>query len=240
MTRICTILARGGSKGVPGKNLMRIAGRSLVGWSILRARQSGLFDMIAFSSESDDLLDLAREEGADLMVRRPDDLASDIAAKPPGIMHCLLEAEAALGRKADTFVDLSVTAPLRLAEDITGSVELLEGSDATNVFTGYRANHSPYFNILERDDTGSVHLSKPLPGFVARRQDAPVCYNMNGSIYVWRRSRIADELKVFYDDTLLYEMPDDRSVDLDSPLDLEIVTLLLNRQAERDAGISGG
>jgi len=202
----------------------------------MRARQTGLFDLIAFSSDSPELLDLARAEGADLLVRRPDDLASDTAAKPPGILHCLLEAEAALGRKANTLVDISVTAPLRLAEDIAGAVALLESSGASNVFTGCKASHSPYFNIVEPNDSGVVHLSKPLSNFVACRQDAPVCYNMNGSIYVWQRDVFVQKPKVFYNDTLLYEMPDERSIDLDNPLDLEIVTLLLTRQEERETG----
>ena len=227
MTRICTICARGGSKGVPGKNIRLIAGKPLIAWTVEQARASGLFDLIAVSSDSDAILDAAMAAGAGLAVKRPAEMATDTAGKIPAIVHALQAAEAHLGREAGVFVDLDATSPLRDVADITGAVTLLEATGATNVITGAPARRSPYFNLVERRIDGHVGLSKPLPAQVLRRQDAPACFDMNASIYVWRRDAFLGDPRVFYPDTQLFEMPEDRSVDIDSPVDLLLVELLL-------------
>lgn len=230
MTRICTICARGGSKGVAGKNLMTIAGKPLLAWSIDQASASGLFDMVAVSSDSPAILEAARAAGADLMVERPQEMASDTAAKSPAILHCMLAAERHLGRQCDILVDLDATSPLRLAKDIQSVVALLESSGASNVITGALARRSPYFNLVEVSDDGVVALSKRSQKAVVRRQDAPACYDMNASIYAWRREPFVAMPGAFYPDTRLFEMPQDRSVDIDTELDAVIVELLMTRR----------
>jgi len=229
MIRICTICARGGSKGVPGKNLRPLAGRPLLAHSIEHARQSELFDVIGFSSDSDELLEVAGGAGADVLVRRPEHLATDSAAKVPVIRHCVEEVEAQTGLAADTVVDLDATSPLRTAEDVRAAVRLLEESGVGNVITGAPARRSPYFNLVEVDAEGRVGLSKPPSRNVARRQDAPECFDMNASIYVWQRSVLADSDTLFLADTRLYVMPEERSQDIDTPLDFEIVEFLIRR-----------
>lgn len=231
MTRLCTICARGGSKGVPGKNLRLLAGRPLIAHSIEHALASGLFDVVAVSSDSDEILEAAARAGAGHLIRRPDELASDTAAKAPAIRHAVAESEVRTGRRFDTLVDLDATAPLRLPEDIVGAVALLEERGVTSVITGAPAHRSPYFNLVERGPDGVVRVAKPLPGGVVRRQDAPACFDMNASIYVWRRDPFMADPKVFYADTLLFEMPPERSLDIDSPLDFEIVGFLMERRS---------
>jgi CMP-N,N'-diacetyllegionaminic acid synthase len=230
VTRLCTICARGGSKGVPGKNTRELHGRPLVAHTILQARACGAFDTIAVSSDDEEVLRIGRELDVDVLVRRPEELASDVAGKPPAIAHAVHTAEAETGHRYDTLVDLDVTSPLRLPEDITAAVALLEASDAVNVISAAPARRSPYFNLVEVDTDGFVQLSKPLPGGVGRRQDAPRTYDMNASIYVWRRDAFLAEPKVFYERTLLYEMPEERSVDVDSELDWLIVEHLFARR----------
>ncbi|MCF8516726.1 MAG: acylneuraminate cytidylyltransferase family protein [Rhodobacteraceae bacterium] len=227
MTRICTICARGGSKGVPGKNIRLIAGKPLIAWTVEQARASGLFDLIAVSSDSEAILAAAMAAGAGLAVQRPAEMATDTAGKIPVIAHALRAAEAHLGHKARILVDLDATSPLRDLADITGAVKLLEATGATNVITGAPARRSPYCNLVERQEDGYVVLSKPLPAQVLRRQDAPACFDMNASIYVWQREAFVSDPRVFYPDTQLFEMPEDRSIDIDSPLDLLRVELLL-------------
>lgn len=234
--RLCTICARGGSKGVKGKNTRPLAGMPLIAHSIRQAKATGLFAAVAVSSDSDQILDVAAEWGADVLVRRPDDMASDTAPKLPAIRHCLLEAERALGREFPVFVDLDATSPLRLPEDIIGALTLLDDSGATNVITGAPARRSPYFNLVERDGDGAVHLSKTLAVPVVRRQDAPQCFDMNASIYVWRRQPFLESPAVFYPDTRLFEMPEERSQDIDTELDFDIVTLLMARRATAQPG----
>lgn len=230
MTLICTICARGGSKGVVGKNSRELLGKPLLAWTIDQARATGLFAAIAFSSDSDQLLEAAREAGADIAVKRPDEMATDTAPKLPAIRHCLEQAMARTGTTPDIFVDLDVTSPLRLPSDISGVVDLLVNSGARNVITGASAHRSPYFNLVEARPDGSVGLSKTANPPIARRQDAPRCFDMNASIYAWRVSSFLENPAVFYPDTRLFEMPQERSIDIDSELDFTLVELLLRKR----------
>lgn len=230
MSLICTICARGGSKGVIGKNARDLLGRPVLAWSIAQARETGLFDAIAFSSDSDALLDAALKAGADIAVKRPDEMATDTAPKLPAIRHCLEQAIARTGKTPEIFVDLDVTSPLRLASDITGAVALLRESGSRNVITGAPARRSPYFNLVEQRTDGSVGLSKSAHPPITRRQDAPRCFDMNASIYVWRVAPFLEQPAVFYSDTRLFEMPEERSIDIDSDLDFVLVELLLRQR----------
>ncbi len=230
MSLLCTICARGGSKGVVGKNARDLLGKPVLAWSIAQARETGLFDAIAFSSDSDALLDAALKAGADIAVRRPDEMATDTAPKLPAIRHCLEQAIARTGKTPEIFVDLDVTSPLRLASDITGAVALLRESGARNVITGAPARRSPYFNLVEQRTDGSVGLSKSADPPITRRQDAPRCFDMNASIYVWRVASFLEQPAVFYPDTRLFEMPEERSIDIDSDLDFTLVELLLRQR----------
>ncbi|RXG97727.1 acylneuraminate cytidylyltransferase family protein [Bradyrhizobium zhanjiangense] len=230
MSLVCTICARGGSKGVVGKNARDLLGKPVLAWSIEQARETGLFDAIAFSSDSDALLDAALKAGADIAVRRPDEMATDTAPKLPAIRHCLEQAIAQTGRTPEIFVDLDVTSPLRLASDISGAVALLRESGARNVITGAPARRSPYFNLVEQRSDGSVGLSKSANPPITRRQDAPRCFDMNASIYVWRVAPFLEHPAVFYPDTRLFEMPEERSIDIDSDLDFALVELLLRQR----------
>jgi CMP-N,N'-diacetyllegionaminic acid synthase len=232
MSLICTICARGGSKGVVDKNVRDLLGKPVLAWSIAQARETGLFDTIAFSSDSDALLEAALKAGADVAVKRPHEMATDTAPKLPAIRHCLEEAIARSGKTPDMFVDLDVTSPLRLGSDITGAVELLRQSGARNVITGAPARRSPYFNLVEQGADGSITLSKTADPPVVRRQDAPRCFDMNASIYVWRVAPFLEQPAVFYPDTRLFEMPEERSIDIDSDLDFALVELLLRRRFE--------
>jgi CMP-N,N'-diacetyllegionaminic acid synthase len=230
MNRLCTICARGGSKGVPGKNLRMLLGKPLIVHSIEQARESGLFSAIAVSSDSSEILDSARRGGADILVLRPDEMATDIAPKLPAIRHCFETAERERNCSFPVFVDLDATSPLRLPEDIIGAVRLLETSGASSVITGAPARRSPYFNLVELDDRGVPHVCKQLKTPLIRRQDAPRCFDMNASIYVWGREPFLASTAVFYDDTRLFEMPEERSIDIDSAMDWDIVESLMMRR----------
>lgn len=230
MNRICTICARGGSKGLPGKNLRKLMGKSLIAHAIGQARDTGLFRAIAVSSDDGAILAEGRACGADFVVRRPDEFARDESAKHPAIIHCVEEVERELGDTFDTIVDVDVTSPLRLAADINGTVELMESSGVTNVITGAPARKNPYFNLVERRADGSVGLASPRPVRLQRRQDAPACFDMNAAVYAWQRDAYFTTPDVFYDDTLLYEMPVERSWDIDTSLDFDWVQFLMERR----------
>ncbi len=231
MIRICSICARGGSKGVKNKNLRELLGKPLIAHSILQAKKSNLFDIIAVSSDSDDILQIANNYGVDYVVKRPDEMATDNAAKLPVIQHCVEQVEQLSGLKFDTIVDIDATSPLRIIEDFENAISLFEKHDtATNLITASPARRSPYFNLVEESKDGYVNLSKPLEKAIIRRQDAPKAYDMNASIYVWRRKAFFEAQSVFMENTILYVMPEERSQDIDSELDFEIVQYLAKKR----------
>lgn len=232
MSLLCTICARGGSKGVANKNIRQMHGRPLIAWTIAQARASDLFDLIAVSSDSKDILRAAGDSGADLLISRPDELATDQAGKLGAIRHAVTEVERETGRRFDILVDLDATSPLRVPADIVAAVDLLRERNAPNVITAMPARRSPYFNMVEVGADGQVRLAKAPAGAVLRRQDAPACYDMNASIYVWRHDDLFEDPAIFKPATALYVMPEERSIDIDSELDFKIVEMIL---AERQA-----
>ena len=230
--RICTVTVRAGSKGVPGKNWRELRGIPLFAHSLRQAAECGLFDRIVVSSDAPEVLDTAERWGATDVIVRPAALATDSAGKLPAIVHAVEEVEGRLGVVFLTAVDLDATSPLRATSDIVGAVTLLELSGADSVITGAEAHRSPYFNLVEEDPTtGIVALSKVVNPPVLRRQDAPRAYDMNASIYAWRRDSLVEDPRVFYATTRLFEMPVERSHDIDSELDFEIVDWLMSRRA---------
>ena len=235
MKRLCSVCVRGGSKGVPNKNIRPLLGKPLLIHSLDLARESELFDCIVLSSDSREFLQLARDWGVDHAIERPVELATDTASKLPAIQHCFRTAETLSGLKFDTVVDLDATSPLRNQEDLKGVIELLESHEQiTNVITGAPARRSPYFNLVEMDESGGVHLSgkrRSINENIVIRQDAPPCYDMNASIYAWWRNSLLKARHVIQSGTRLYVMPEERSVDIDSELDFSWVEFLLNNQS---------
>lgn len=229
MRRVATLCARAGSKGVPGKNLRVLAGKPLLRWSLDLALESGLFECVVVDSDSAELRELGARAGAHLVVERPPELAVDSAGKLPAIRHAVEQAELRTGVPFDVVVDLDLTSPLRTMDDLRGAIDLLEQGGAGNVITGCESRRSPYFNLVEASPSGAVAPAKSARRYV-RRQDTPACYDMNASIYVWWRDRFLAEPYVFDDGTRLFEMPTERSFDIDEPLDFEIVEWLMTKR----------
>ncbi|MDW3097072.1 MAG: acylneuraminate cytidylyltransferase family protein [Alphaproteobacteria bacterium] len=230
MARLATILARGGSKGVPGKNIRMIAGRPLIAHTVAHALEAELFDAVVVSSDADDILEAGKAAGATHLVRRPGEMASDEAGKLPGLRHCVAEIEALLGLTFDTITDLQPTSPTRVADDIAGAIALQARLGVSNVISGTEAKSSPYFNLVEEQSDGAVALSKPPTDDVVRRQDAPRCFDLNGSIYVWRRDALMDGDGLWFADTHLFEMPAERSVDIDTETDFAFADFLMSQR----------
>ena len=228
MKILCTICARAGSKGVANKNLRLINNKPLIVYSIEQAIATKLFDQIVVSSDSKEIREVALANGATFCVDRPAELATDTAPKLPAIKHCVENAEGKFGQ-FEVIIDLDATAPLRESSDIIGALELLQSAQADNVITGTPAHRSPYFNLVETDVNGIVSLSKPPANVVARRQDSPQCFDMNASIYVWRRQALFANENLFTGNTRLFVMPRERSLDIDSQADFEMVEWMMTK-----------
>lgn len=227
---LCTICARGGSKGVLNKNIRVINGKPLIAYSIETAKQTGLFEHIVISTDSDEIASVAMSFGAEVFFKRPSELASDTAAKLPVIRHAFTESEKFYGMEFRYLIDLDATSPLRIADDITGAYKLLIDGGYDNIITAMPSRRSPYFNMVELTIDNRVELSKKLESKIIRRQDAPKCYDMNASIYAWKRSALLNSESVISNNTGLFVMPEERSIDIDSQLDFEFVSMLLQRK----------
>lgn len=232
---ICTICARGGSKGVKNKNIRTIAGLPLITHTIRQAQKSQVFAAIAVSSDSQDILKVAREAGATHLIERPAELATDFAGKLPAIRHCVEEVEKRENCRFTTVVDLDATSPLRSVDDILACIRLFEQDPSANIVTGAKSRRSPYFNMLEAIP-GSAHvkLVKTPDGLIKRRQDAPDCFDMNASIYVWSREDVNDD-RVIKGNTKIHVMPEERSYDIDTEVDFRIVEFLLKESLAAQA-----
>jgi len=225
---LCTICARGGSKGVKNKNVRLINGKPLIAHTIELAKSSDLFADIVVSTDCDDIARVASEFGAQVLFKRPEHLASDKAAKLPVIRHAFTETEKILNKHFDILFDLDATSPLRVLADLVQCAELIKSDKYRNLITASPARRSPYFNLLELNELGHPFVSKG--AIASRRQDSPECFDMNASIYVWTRDSILEDDSLFSDKTGLYVMPEERSLDIDTEFDFSIVSALMEQR----------
>ena len=227
MTTVCTVCARGGSVGVPRKNVRPLLGKPLIGWTIEQALACPSIDRVYVSTDDDEIAQVAEHFGAIVPYRRPHELAGSSAAKLPVIAH-LIEHVESEGVEISRVVDLDPTSPLRTVDDIENAIGML-GAETDVVITGYPSDKNPYFNMVEQKPDGSYGLVVPADGVVSR-QTAPPVFSMNASIYVWHRRTLSAGL---WDGcTALYQMPRERSIDIDSELDYRIVELLMTERGD--------
>ncbi|MCG3658933.1 cytidylyltransferase domain-containing protein [Aliarcobacter butzleri] len=227
---LCTICARGGSKGVKNKNIKELNGKPLIAYTIEQAKASGLFEHIVISTDSDDIANIAKQYGAEVFFKRSSEMASDTAGKLDVIKDAFERSEEYYNRTFDYLIDLDATAPLRIVEDIINSFKQFKENDNDNLITAMPSRRSPYFNLVEQDKDGKVYLSKKLDSAVVRRQDAPKSYDMNASIYIWKRDIILNENSIFLEKTGLYVMPEERSIDIDNELDFKFVEFFMKER----------
>lgn len=225
--KIISICARGGSTGVPGKNLRPLGGKPLIAWTIEQALASGLADRVYVSTDSQAIARVARDCGAEAPFLRPAELATATAGKLPVILH-LVDWIEATQEPVTRIIDLDPTSPLRDIADIGACATLLD--DVTDlVITGYESDKNPYFNMVECKVDGSIERVCPPAVEVLGRQGAPKVYAMNGSVYAWHRHSLKPSL---WDAgrIRLHVMPRERSVDIDHEVDFDLVELLLKRR----------
>lgn len=225
------IPARGGSKGVPGKNIRPLGGIPLIAHSIRHAIAAGApMDDIVVTTDLEDIRKAAEAEGLTVPFMRPAELSGDHTGSYEVIIHALDEMEAR-GRHYRKVVLLQPTSPLRLPLDIKAA-EMLWREDIDMVVGVRPAKTNPYYNAFEADADGMLHISKG-EGKYIRRQDAPEVWEYNGAIYVMNVDSLRKSPMSVFRRILPYPMPEERSVDIDTPLDFMIAESLLQR---RDAG----
>jgi CMP-N-acetylneuraminic acid synthetase len=228
--------ARGGSKGIPRKNLAPVAGRPLLAYTAQAARQAKTLQRCLLSTDDPEIAEVGRRCGLEVPFLRPRELASDTARSVDVLLHATTWMDEAWGLRPDLLVLLQPTAPLRTAADIDAAVRLLADSDADSVVSVTRvpAHFSPAWQL--RIDEGNIlHLldGQPLSAIVSRRQDLPVTYSRDGALYVVRRRVLLATCSLYGTKTLAYVMPGERAVNIDSWEDLRLAEEKI-RAAERD------
>lgn len=229
MKALCIIGARGGSKGLPGKNLMELAGKPLIAHSIAHAKESGCFSETAVSSDDAAILACAEKYGASAIVR-PDALATDEASSLGMLQHAVREIEAKTGETYGIIALLQPTSPCRTAEDVRAAFALMQETGAEVIVSATPSDKSPYATIFERDEKTKqwrpccVNEGANAP---ERRQDAPTTYDLNGAIYLWKRAAFDQNPQPFAHHVELYIMPKERSIDIDTAMDFTLAQALL-------------
>lgn len=229
---IATICARGGSRGLPGKNTRPFpdaSGAPLIVHSIRHALACSRIQRTYVSTDDAAIADIAREAGALVPYMRPAELATDTAAKLPVIEHLLAHLEAG-GTSVDRVVDLQPTSPLRVPGDIDRCLDALEGADVA--LSVYDAGFSPAFNLVELQADGTATLCQNRG--TVRRQDLVPVLALNGSIYCWRRAALPQAVRDGFWSVRArgVTMPRERSVDIDDLLDFEWAAWLYRRQQQ--------
>ena len=232
MKTIATICARGGSKGLPRKNVRNFGGQPLIVHSIEQALACPLIDGVYVSTDDDEIADIASRHGALVPYKRPANLATDTAAKIPAIEHLVLFLEAS-GLDIETVVDLQPTSPLRSQEDIARSIEVSRVDAACDLVVSVTTpSHNPYYTLVEELEGGFLQLSKPMD--YVRRQDVPMVWGLNGSIYVWRRRALTRAVAEGFWSVRVCasSMPRERSIDIDDAFDFELAEWLYAKSQE--------
>ena len=228
MNNICTICARSGSKGVPNKNIKLLNGIPLITYTIQQAIQSKLFSKVVVSTDSQKIANVALAAGAECWFLRPKYLSLDKASKLDAIRHAVSKAESKFNISYDFVFDLDATSPLRKVSDIKKAFKYFVKSKASNLITATPARKNPYFNMIEYSGT-EIKLVKSIKGSCSpqSRQVAPPVYDMNASIYIWKRDSLFNDSSLINKYTVLHEMPEDRSIDIDTMIDWHLVELLM-------------
>ncbi|MBD78427.1 MAG: CMP-N-acetylneuraminic acid synthetase [Crocinitomicaceae bacterium] len=220
------ITARGGSKGIPGKNIKQLGGKPLIQYSIELARKFVPDSQICVSTDSDSIIEVVQSLGLQVPFKRPDDLASDEAGSFGVIKHALSHY-LDLGKKVNKVILLQPTSPFRIAEDIKNSIRACK-ADTDMSMTVKETSSNPYYILYEEDKNGWLQKSKTHDA--VRRQDAPVVYEVNGAVYAMQSESIL-KANSFADFKNLKKvlMPEERSFDLDNMLDWEFAEFLIEK-----------
>jgi N-acylneuraminate cytidylyltransferase len=222
------IFARGGSKGLPGKNIRNLGGKPLIAWSIEHALVVKRIERVIVSTDSDEIAAVALTYGAEAPFIRPAELARDDSPEWLAWRHALgylLEKEGAL---PEVMVSVPTTAPLRLPIDIENCLDEYEKGGADMIITVSDAHRSPYFNMVTTKTDGTVGLVIPPQSAIVRRQDAPVVYDMATVAYVVSPEFVMTHNAAFEGRVRAVIVPTRRAIDIDTLLDFQMAECLLN------------
>lgn len=227
MNSLIVIPARGGSKGIPRKNIKSLGGKPLIWYSLNVARQLVDDSHICLTTDDDEIIEVAERYGLAVPFKRPAYLATDKVGTYEVLLHAVEFYENG-GESFDSVVLLQPTSPFRLVEHVKHAMSLFT-SDIDMVVSVKKASSNPYYDCFEEDEQGFLKISKG-DGSITRRQDAPAVYEYNGSVYVINVKSLKKSNMASFKKVVKYEMPDEYSIDIDTPLDWQIAELMLKNK----------
>ena len=224
------ICARGGSKGVPRKNLRPLAGKPLIVHAIQCAKACSALRRVVVSTDDHAIANISREHGAEVPFIRPAHLALDDTSKWPVFQHLVLALEHATGERVDVLVDLDAGVPLRKPSDVDECVNQLLSGSSDVVATAYEADRNPYFNMVElkAGDFAKIVKSPEVP--IVCRQAAPPVYSLSPAVYAIRRDTLWKYSHWSEARLQIYRLPRERAIDIDSELDFRLAEFLMLHQ----------
>jgi len=232
---VAVIFARGGSKGVPRKNLRLLAGTPLIGHAIAAARTSHLIDRVIVSTDDDEIAAVALSCGAEVPFMRPAELAKDDSPEWAAWQHAVRTIEQLDNQEISVLVSIPATAPLRAVEDIDACISMLLGSDADVVITVTTADRNPYFNMVTLDRDNSARLVIRPERILYHRQDAPEVFDMTTVAFAARKEFVMRATSVFDGKVKAVVVPKERALDIDTELDLAFAEFLMTRPLTTEA-----
>lgn len=210
---LAIIPARGGSKGVPRKNIRNLAGKPLISWTIEEAKKSKYIDRLILSSEDDEIIKIAKEHGCEVPFVRPNELAQDDTPGIEPLLHALKEVEG-----CDYVISLQPTSPLRTADEIDGCIEKMLATNSPACVSVTEPTHSPYWMYKVNDKEKMIPLIEQ-DRFAIRRQDLQAVYALNGAVYVAEVDWLKQSKSFLTEETAAFIMPNNRSYDIDTEED---------------------
>lgn len=210
------ITARGGSKGLPRKNVLSAGGKPLVAWTVEAALAARSVGSVVLSTDDDEIMEAAKLAGCNVPFRRPRELSGDTARSIDVVLHAIDQLP-----DFEYVVLLQPTSPLRSSDDIDSAFALMLKSNAPSCVSVCEADQSPYWMYRVADDKKLQRLLPEIDG-ITRRQDLPPIYVLNGAIYIARIDWLRANRSFVGEETVAYHMPKERSLDIDTAQDFEI------------------
>ncbi len=228
------IPARSGSKSIIDKNIVDVCGKPLIAHSIEAAKQSKYVDKVIVSTDSSKYAEIARKYGAEVPYLRPAELATDLAREMDSCLHLLQWIDKKTTEKFDIIVKLEPTSPLRIVKDLDKAIEKLDAMDAETVVSVTEAMTHPYWmNTLPSNASMKGFLSEEAKH--KNRQELPVFYQIDGVVYAATVSFVKEHKSWFSDEKGYATItPNNRAIDIDGPVQLELVRLLLKKRMEEN------
>ncbi len=228
---LCVILARGGSKGIPKKNIKLIANKPLIAWTINAAKKSNIFDHIVVSTDSEEIAEVAKEFGADVPFMRPNELAQDHIWSRDALKHAVLECEKIYKKKYKFIFELPCVAPLRTEKHILEAYKMLKTIDCTSVTSVTQMQDKHPVRMKRIVNNTLTDFCKEFPeGEGSRRQDLELCYIRNGAIYSMTRDCIVENFSRHGEKCVPYIMDEKASVNIDTIMDFKLAEIMLKEK----------